>query len=393
MPAPFRRSCTNCAKSKRRCNLRRPRCFRCQVRSLECNYQSPPPTASSAAAAAQNSPQYAVFDSTAPEVNPQGSLPPIELDISLATFPDYDLDWADVMSNIDDYMVPDDLRPAYSPSTSVVPGDIYQERVIYLVKRFKSYLNIFVTRGSTAFVHCKLFSEYTPTAIEDVLGICAFYGHKNKDNEYLIFRSISQKVLSLVRLFDPQRLSVLDQLASVQALIFYQIIRLFDGDIRQRADAERTDRVLWEWTQQLKVGLTQSSMLQGTNDTDPRNYTWRAWIQAESLRRTILVSLLLQGLYSYLKHGWNKVHFEIKELSFCGQRALWEARSEYSWKTALGGYSPLFLNLSTWDADMQNAKPSDVDDLAVLMMTVTNGVDKTCDWLGEEYIETFDLQR
>jgi Fungal Zn(2)-Cys(6) binuclear cluster domain len=397
MPAPFRRSCSNCAKSKRRCNLGRPRCFRCQVRSLECNYQ-PQQTvvqssSSTAVQAAQDLPQYAVFDAMTPIASSQENLPAINLDMSLATFPDYDLDWADVMGNIDNYMVPDDLRPAYSPSTSVVACDMYQERVVYLVKRLKSYLNIFVAQGSTAFIHCKLFSEYTPTAIEDALGICALYGHKNKDNEYLIFRSLAQRVMSLVQLFDPQRLSVLDQLASVQALIFYQIIRVFDGDIRQRADAERTDGVLWEWTQRLKVYLPQEGISPATNDADPRNYAWRTWILAESIRRTILVSLLLQGLYSYLKHGWNKVHFEIKDVSFYGQRALWDARSAHSWKTTLGEYSPLLLHLSTWDADMQNAKPSDMDDLGVLMMTVTKGVDDTCDWLGKDYMDMFDLKR
>lgn len=354
--------------------------------------------------AIQYSPQYLGNEGMIPiadsQPNPQDSLPNINFDVigaSLATFPDYDLDWPEVMGNIDDYMVPDNLRPAYSPSTSIVADDIYQERVIYLVKKLKSYPNLFVTQGSTAFIHFKLYSEGIPTAIGDALGICALYGQKNEKNEYLVFRTIGQKAKSLVEISNPQTPSVLEQLASVQALIFYQIIRLFDGDIRQRADAERTNSLLWQWTQQLKVHLSQITIPSRTENiissTDPKSYAWRTWVLAESLRRTILVSFLLQGLYCYLKHGWNKVHFEIKNLSFYGQQALWNAHSEYSWKLALSECSPLFLHLNTWDADMQNAKPSDMDDLGVLMMTVTNGVDGTRGWLGEGYRERFGLTK
>jgi len=104
---------------------------------------------------------------------------------------------------------------------------------------------MFYKRGQTPFLHRHLYSEHRSQVIQDVLSACALYCGKNVANETLVYQDISRKAWDLA---GKQILlqSPLNMLAYTQALLLYQIIRLFDGDIRQRADAESHELVLKE---------------------------------------------------------------------------------------------------------------------------------------------------
>src|SRR6478752_6041213 len=71
----------------------------------------------------------------------------------------------------------------------------------------------------------------------DAHSSCALYMAKNRVNSPIIFRSIESRVNDL--LSAPPPITPLDCLAHTQALILYQIIRLYDGDIGARTSAER----------------------------------------------------------------------------------------------------------------------------------------------------------
>jgi hypothetical protein len=313
---------------------------------------------------------------------------------SLAPFPDYDLDWPDVMTDIDSFLVPDQLGAFDTPDRSVLAGEIYQGRIIYSVKRMKAYPDLFIRQGSTPFIHGSLYVDSMPTAIHDVLGVCALYGQKTERNQSLVFRTISHKASRLVEDYSPAGSSAMEQLASVQALTLYQIIRLFDGDIRQRADAERADSTLNAWTKQLKLRLQR---LSGTSQTDNppalslTTDSWRSWLFTESLRRTLIISFSVQGLYCFLKNGWDDCHHEFEDLSFYAQRALWAAPSEHYWQQALKQHPMLPLRFSNWDEDIADATPADIEDLGMIMMALMKGVDYCQAWVGERERERFGL--
>jgi hypothetical protein len=317
-----------------------------------------------------------------------------QLEASFSPFPDYDLDWPDIMTNIENYWVPDLLRPAHSPSRSVLAGEIYQERIIYSVKRFKAYPNLFVNQGSTPFIHGRLYSEFLPQPIQDILGICALYGQKNERNQALVFRTISLRAAQLLANYKPQGLSAMDHLAYVQALILYQIIRLFDGDIRQRADAERTNATLNQWTHHLKERMERINSPSDDGRALPAltaATSWQNWIFAESLRRTVLASFSVQGLYCFLKNGWDDSHNDINPLSFYAQKALWNSSSEHCWRSAIKECNTLPVHFDSWDTDTVHAKPSDMEDLGIVMMVLIKGVDGCSQWIGDENLEKFGL--
>lgn len=410
MPAPYRQACANCVKSKRRCDLVLPRCYRCRVRSLDCSYHNASPfiqtrqqsVSSRAVTILEPVPSPASQDET-PRVDTHddqvmqsagSNIDFNQLEVTLPPFPDYDLDWSDVMGNIESFWVPDQLQSKDSPMKGVLAGDIYQERIIYSVKKVKAYPSLLVSQGSTPFIHRKLYAEYMPPAIQDVLGICALYGQKTERNQDLVFRTISLKAAQLIAGYTPQGLSPVEQLAYTQALIIYQIIRLFDGDIRLRADAERTDPTLKEWTQDLKSRMLRINFVSDDEQAllaPCMDMTWQNWVFAESLRRTVIISISVQGLYCFLKNGWDESHVEINPLSFYAQRALWDAPSEYNWRSAGKEHNPLPIRFSSWNADMTHAKPSDMDDLGIMMMALMKGVDECCQWVGDQHVAKFGL--
>ena len=411
MPAPFRKACTSCVRAKRRCDLGLPRCYRCKVRSLDCSYpnlssHSTPQDIDPASDTTQGRSVGPISDSGPSDGieqtqeaidNAQVSTGSGE-DQYLPPFPDYDLDWPDVMGDLDSFVVPGHMIPADSPQHSVLAGEAWQGRVVYAVSRIKSYLPLLVSSGRTPFLHEKLYSEHLPVAVQDALGSCALYAQRNSTNEPLIFRMISDKANHLIREPMSARTSPLEQLASVQALILYRIIRLFDGDIRLRADAETAFPTLKDWTVRLRSFMRQaqaissndSIMLSASNQAS--SSLWRDWILEESLRRTVIASYTIQGLYSFLKNGWDDSDDDFMNLSFSAQRALWHAASEYNWNLALEEHASLPICFSTWDADIGAAEPSDLDDLGVTMMALMKGVDECSRWLGPQYLEKYGLQ-
>ena len=408
MPPPFRQACNHCVKSKRRCDLILPRCYRCRVRSLDCSYektshlarQQPSPSTTDDARepepctfgqneASRIDDPVQVMHSAEPAIDFNA-----QLEASLPPFPDYDLDWPDAMENIESYWVPDQINRNDAPHRSVLAGEIYQGRIIYSVKRIKAYPSLLVKNGSTPFIHKKLYSEYMPPAIQDILGICALYGQKTEQNQSIVFQTIRLKAAQLIAGYTPQGLSAIEQLAATQALVLYQIIRLFDGDIRLRAEAEREDAILNEWTQQLKPRMQRvdpaSKDEQALADLGTVT-TWESWVFAESLRRTVIASFSVHGLYCFLKNGWDDSHHEINCLTFYAQTALWDAPSEYYWQSAIKESNPLPVRVSNWDADTTAAKPSDLEGLGMMMRVLMKGVDECCHWAGSENLEKFGL--
>lgn len=84
-------------------------------------------------------------------------------------------------------------------------------------------------------------------------------------------------------------------LIELQVLLLYQIIRVFDGDASQRANAERHFDVLDSWTIRLHKGYYEAEQ------SRPSYSCSRHWILLESIRRTIMMSIFLRDLHRAMK--------------------------------------------------------------------------------------------
>ena len=404
MAPPRRKSCLNCVKGKRRCDAAVPQCQRCASKGLACDYLGASQLAPVSGPMSQLSPGSGDLHSISPEFLIDDNLETSnEMDFNSGTgllpfIEEQGLDWSELqhMDDMEGYVnaMPGAIA---SDDDHVITGAIYHSRVAFVSQQFKTYPGMFYGRGQNPFIHRHMYDGYTPSAIYDALSSCALYCGKNKDNESLVFGDISRKVRQLKDEMQRPFLSPLEHLASVQALLLYQIIRLLDGDVRQRADAESDEAVLISWNEQLQGRIqppSLSSELESLSDLQGAMTisSWQDWILSESVRRTVLTCYLLQGAYSFLKFGYDKVSGKVDKLSFTAQSALWNAPSEYHWREALKSANPLEVTLGQWDDVMDSAQPTDFEELGVMILAAYKGMDITSERLGKEHLPRYGLE-
>jgi hypothetical protein len=294
--------------------------------------------------------------------------------------------------DIDDIVNTDPQTSSHEEDT-ITAGAIYQERAKFVSAQFQTYPRLFYEKGQTPFIHRHLYASCLPDIILDALSACALYCGKNKENESLVLADISKKALELA-VADKVFTCPVQQLASTQALLLYQIIRLFDGDIRLRADAEACETALAAWTDQIckRMKALPRSFSPENHSIPVGNTAWNDWIFEESCRRTVLVSYMLRCSYSFLKFGFDTLSHKIRELSFTAQAALWEAPSEFHWLEVCKERMGFLVMVENWDADMRGVKPSDIEGLGIVTMATLKGVDLTCEWLGRDNLSEWGLE-
>jgi hypothetical protein len=420
MAPPHRTSCLACVKSKRRCDIGVPRCQRCTTKGLTCDYAGNTRGAPAGTSvrnqdqigASQTehegltnesdnilngilTPAIEMGQDATSFVDPTllASTPSAQVNhlLDLSTFPSED-QWLSDSNDItiDGYV--NTSLPIFEPGDDyVTTGAIYEERVRLASRQFKTYPEIFYTRGQNPFIHKYLYTEHLPPVISDALSACALYSRKNSENELFVFGDISRKAKDLAEMQRPF-LSPVDLLASTQALLLYQIIRLFDGDIRQRADAESHETILVSWTEQLLAHVLLTVDPEALSQDSISISSWNGWIFEESCRRTILTSFMLQGVYSFRKFGFDTVTGKVNKLCFTAQAALWNARSEYYWREASREKPHFKITVGEWDSAMEGVRPEDLEELGIMMQAMFKGMDIICEWLGRENLHRLGVE-
>jgi len=375
-PSARRKACDACVRAKRRCDLLYP-CKRCVEKNIDCVYQNivVPPVGSTFTHASDTFPDpfanvpvstsntedgldwllpLMTMNSSVPGID-QSSLSNVaqQSDVAFTTPP-----MSDEMQDILDQM-------------SKVATTLDSERVIFGTRQLRTYPEMLVTKGRAPFIHHHLYHDNLFPIIQDIFGVCALYcSPKTANYQSTMWRIIDANVARLFQ--DPIPSSLPEHLARVQALILFQIIRLFDGDIRQRAQAEQCDSILATWTQELRDRTVWE---------DSGSQTWEEWVFAESSRRTVITSLTMRGLYLVLKQGFCTLAPQVTELSFTGQAGLWNAPSAYCWRKAYYQSDHLKITAMNFDDLVSQSKGAGLDDFGLMIMVTFKGVDFVNEWL------------
>lgn len=307
------KSCIRCVQGKRRCNRQTPQCGRCLARGLECTYIK-----SHSGSNQQNTAAQSPYIGDAPVESLSSSIDGL---LSTVTpeeptfFSDADFlaSWLTPGPSL--FAVPTFLPAGYFPEIA----EIDKWSVKQLLRGLKSYPKMFALSLKTPFIHHRLYDGCLPEAIQDVFMVSTLYYSRTPETEDMVQQILEAKAMTLVRKSHPMALDEL--LAAVQALILFHIIQLFDGDIRQRALAEQNMDTMRAWTMQLQVRA-------GELGPTP---TWGEWIFVESVRRTIIVSVLVEGLYSMLKMGNCMVVRQLSVLPFTSGGSFWNIKTDASW--------------------------------------------------------------
>ncbi|KAH8429757.1 Zn(II)2Cys6 transcription factor domain-containing protein [Aspergillus melleus] len=308
------KSCVTCAHGKRRCNRQTPQCSRCLARGLECTYVNSysRSTRQHQQQTTAQSPYFPPIESLSLSIDDiLSAFPPEETTL----FNDADLlaSWLTLSPTL--FAVPTLLPAGYFPEVAVI--DRWSTK--QLLRGLKSYPEMFARSRKTPFIHDRLYDVCLPDAMQDAFMVSASYYSRTPETEDTVLQILEARTQSLVRRSHQATLEEL--LATVQALMLLHIIQLFDGDVRQRAMAEQNMDTLRAWTMELQVRVGELG--------NPS--TWREWIFAESVRRTVIVSVLIEGLYSMLKMGSCTIVRQLSVLPFTFGSLFWSINTDASW--------------------------------------------------------------
>lgn len=233
----------------------------------------------------------------------------------------------------------------------------------------------------------------------DAVSACALHASKNAINSRVIMRCMETKVDDL--LGSAPQSGPLDALARTQALLLYQTIRFFDGDVLARSSADATfcelessihalhEHVSWDVPSSSDTWLTvpQRDACGATSLSlsGPSRDFWKAWIYQESARRTFLVASFFVHIWKMLTgqplvQRWDDE--ELRRQCWTLSAHLWGAGDALDFAAAWRDRKHLVVRRGAIRSTMMGAEAGDVEVFGRMLMAAALGVDETEAWLA-----------
>jgi hypothetical protein len=170
-PQGRQKACSECAKAKRRCDLRQPSCVRCSRQKLSCTY--PPQPSSNASPASHEDtilPDSLEIHNGFPYDTQNISH---DQDVGLLDFdPTIGMDSASALNDLIAQDVEASytlVRPSYVPGKELSPSQLSsfsRSRVEYCVDQWKSTPAMMVSENCTHWSHPLLYEEHMPRSLQ-----------------------------------------------------------------------------------------------------------------------------------------------------------------------------------------------------------------------------------
>ncbi|TFA99042.1 Transcription factor gsfR2 [Trichoderma ghanense] len=400
-----RRACIPCTRAKRRCDMNRPACERCLDKQIACRYSMTRPYARRAAKLPQTDSPSSSRSAESRAIPLLGSSPSALLDTEDCHENNHgggyskDADYSTVswFLRVEHWVIyHGDAQP---PQLPVIRSTVLQQ----YNRCVRKWLVQWVELGHCPMIHRSLFAETgMPSCVQDAYAALAVYRMKNENNEETVMQHIQDKADALLQRHSTTEqvllvggfasvspLSTIQHLARVLSLFIYVFIRLFDGHVRQRAEAEKLIPLLRDWTAQLWNSVNIDVTLQNAFGGDflaaqgnPEAVVklWRIWILMENVRRVWMVSTCTTCIYLVLRDGTGHCDGTI---DFTARRGLWDAASAPLWKIMLEQKDALFVVpfQTAWLFERTTVK--DIDPFGLTMMSLTLNSDKLDSWIAE----------
>ena len=404
-------ACSACSRSKRKCGRQIPSCIRCVDRGKSCVY---PPSRGRAASSSRPLLSDPLRDSV-PRVD-DGLLAGVAANTSSPTanliladdlmldlaFPLMDSDFAAPSPLIQTASAPATRADWFlAPETWKISHRVDISAAIPISKAvmkkyvavLQSWFERWVTTGSNPFIHSCLYSAKSPACVQVAYATLASYIHRTPANTDTVLTIVEDRSTDLLRengaILDrvgaekwadggEQDVDLFTQLTRLHALMVYQSIGLFNGDIRSRHVAEGHMAVQDSWAG--KLFHSAAKALSNTHDVathlvgclpTPSTYSqqqWYLWILSESIRRTWFVAVSLSAVFSVLQQGWSPCPGSIM---YTNRSGLWNAGSAIEWEKQCLGRNVEFLHRFECASLFDNAEPADIDEFGMAMLDMT----------------------
>ncbi|KAH8807956.1 RNA polymerase 2 mediator complex component [Xylogone sp. PMI_703] len=417
-------ACSACARSKRKCGRQLPSCARCVDRGRTCIY---PPSRNRATLSSRplltnasrgSAPRGEVDDGPSaanagiPSSHSASLIVADDLMLDL-TFPLMDSDFAAPSSPVrsssapaikaDWFLAPETWRISHGGDTSadVGVGRAMMKKYITLLQ---SWFHRWVTTGNNPFIHPRLYSASFPACVQVAYATLASYIHRTPTNTDTILQIIEDRsndllqenglVLTTVGTEEwidggEQDIDLFAQLTRLHALMVYQIIGLFDGDIRSRHVAQGRMAVQDSWANKLvrsagkslsnthavTVATNLIGCLPGPSTSSQEQ--WYLWILSETIRRTWLVAVSITPIFSALQQRWAACPGGVM---YTNRSGLWDATSATEWEKQCSGRNVAFLQRFEYARLLNDMHPADIDEFGTAILNMTCGEELLQKW-------------
>ncbi|KUJ15018.1 uncharacterized protein LY89DRAFT_128046 [Mollisia scopiformis] len=285
-----RKACEQCVRGKRRCDLLVPRCSRCAKRRVDCEYAGVKDVLEPLQSAPFCGPARSTR-STNLTIEPLSKT----FELQELLFP---------LNSIDS-----PVRVAHTPL-----------QFNYLTTYFRISIRSLALQSRTFFIHPSFLRNLIPTPLESAISVCAL-STLNSPSTFDVLDSYLKTLItsSPATFYSPSTI-----LFSVQALIIFQTIRLLSSDERRLLHAEANFPLLNTWT----IALQTAYFSLPSDST-----SYKDWVLKESVRRTILTSVLLRSMYGTLRDGYTDLVPLLASLPVSSNGKFWELeRNESRWE-------------------------------------------------------------
>jgi hypothetical protein len=265
-----------------------------------------------------------------------------------------------------------------------------------LLKIVVTFLAEWVDQGSNPFIHRQLYRHRMPRCVQDAYTLLSSYFRKTTANEHMIVRIIEERAMVLVAEGLPlpdassQGVDTLECLGRVQAMLVYQCIGLYDGNVRLRHLAEQHIPVLETWLAEVLQHISQAPCCGSSLYASPTSFIspvtipissedllWHSWILTESVRRTWLVTAGLQGIYKLLNHSTSSC---MGGTMITTRKGFWEAPSAVAWeKKCMETYAGM-VKLTEVEKMFALVPKDEICELARMVLSCTYGTEQVERW-------------
>lgn len=310
MPTSLRKACHACTRAKRRCRPELPKCPRCLEKGLDCTYDLEPLT--KIEPETRDPQPLPVQDHLVRQ-----PLPPLVYD-SIAS-----AHAAAVQSYSQNGLRPREQLPAVSTPEPFALAFEQLNQIPICTFRHQS----------TPFVHAQVLasSETKPLspikdASVDQDALADFLAMKQRHVLELDITKIPYKIF-------------LASFHELMALLLYSAL----GKVRGKDELSTfhsLNEAFPRWTQHFHSNLPR------TLDTEPS--AWKAWTFAESIRRTLIFTTMVEVVIEMVYRGFFYYRPMIESLPFDVRTGLWEASTEKEWHAAVADHGGIECSLISW---------------------------------------------
>ncbi|KAI0433661.1 hypothetical protein F5Y09DRAFT_298455 [Xylaria sp. FL1042] len=390
------RSCNACAKSKRRCDKALPACGRCVKQRYPCSYVGRGQTWMTFGDSGD-----AAFRLSCPAPVPDPLSAMLGTDLDLIPDTTFQLN-----SDLDSFLasVPGNSSVAAGawPSQFTEIGSTSHEKALTrkdytkmtircddyapwhladpstksaLTMSFvKKFHVTFAHDNGTPYIHRYLYKDNMPRWVLQAYTMCLLYTNQTATNRAIVLRVLYDDVNDLKATASNVTLMPQEKLARVHALMFYQTIRMFDGDITLGQQADDDMALLDSWNNELckvKDNLDDiADMGNATSEHPPES--WERWIFTESLRRTCIMCVCVQKFWELLKT--RRKAADIGNMKFIHRWTLsshlWNARNSFDFFRAWREKPSYIISNFDFDNFLKTGTGDDLDDFAFYFLAL-----------------------